>query len=138
MMHDPVTVFFHHLALQDHHAILCAWAIKDYAPDCKLFVQILQPESKLHLAVADHVVCEGELKCALLANNSHCPGIATLVTLLLHTFKPEERDFSGDDYKLYSQCAPCEIYHSQLGKSKYFHHFAGKNFLYTAVVSYRK
>ena len=39
--------------------------------------------------VVDHVVCEGELKNALLAASSHCPGMATLVTLLLHTFKPE-------------------------------------------------
>ena len=37
----------------------------------------------------DHVVCEGELKHALLANHSLCPGASTLVTLLLHTFKPE-------------------------------------------------
>ena len=37
----------------------------------------------------DHVVCEGELKHALLANHTLCPGTSTLVTLLLHTFKPE-------------------------------------------------
>ena len=41
------------------------------------------------LSAADHVVCEGELKNALLAASSLCPGMATLVTLLLHTFKPE-------------------------------------------------
>ena len=124
--------------MQDRYTILCAWAIKDYAPDCKLFVQILQPESKLQLEVADHVVCEGELKCALLANNSHCPGIVTLVTLLLHTFKPEKRNFSGDDYKLYSECSACEMYDIRLGDSTFFHHFAGKNFLYSAVVAYRR
>ena len=39
--------------------------------------------------MVDRVVCEGELKNALLAASSHCPGMATLVTLLLHTFKPE-------------------------------------------------
>ena len=84
---------------------------------CRLYVQILQPENKMFLEMAgeyiyarcincngyakvrvstqnlplaaDRVVCEGELKNALLAASSHCPGITTLVTLLLHTFKQE-------------------------------------------------
>ena len=91
---------------------MSAWAIKEYAQDCKLHVQILKPANKLYLDIAgivggreggregeellsalsfplDHVVCEGELKHALLANHSLCPGASTLVTLLLHTFKPE-------------------------------------------------
>lgn len=58
---------------------MCAWSLKDYVPSCKLYVQILKPENRLHLGVADHIVVEGELKHALLANNSHCPGISTLV-----------------------------------------------------------
>ncbi|XP_064392695.1 potassium channel subfamily T member 1-like [Halichondria panicea] len=123
----------------DHHSIMCAWAIKDFAPKVKLYVQILHPDNRLHLAdVANSVVCEGELRSALLASNSICPGISTLVTLLLHTFKPEQRRLSSEEYQLYAKCAPCEIYDSQLGDSKYFHHFEGKNFLYTAVVAFRK
>ena len=58
---------------------MCAWSVKNYAPHIKLYVQILKPENRLHLGVADHVVVEGELKHAILANNSHCPGISTLV-----------------------------------------------------------
>ncbi len=59
---------------------MCAWAIKDFAPKVKLYVQILHPDNRLHLAdVADSVVCEGELRSALLASNSICPGISTLV-----------------------------------------------------------
>ncbi len=58
---------------------MCAWSVRNYAPQCKLYVQIVKPENRLHLGVADHVVVEGELKHAILANNSHCPGISTLV-----------------------------------------------------------
>ena len=32
----------------------------------------------------EYVVCEDEFKYALLANNCLCPGISTLITLLLH------------------------------------------------------
>ena len=62
---------------------MSAWSMKDYAPKCKLYVQILKPENRLHLGVADHIVVEGELKHALLANNSHCPGISTLVCMFV-------------------------------------------------------
>ena len=34
---------------------------------------------------SEHVVCEDELKNALMAANCICPGITTLVTTLLHT-----------------------------------------------------
>ncbi len=67
-----------------------------------------------------------------------CVCVCVQVTLLLHTFKPEQRRLSSEEYQLYAKCAPCEIYDSQLGDSKYFHHFEGKNFLYTAVVAFRK
>lgn len=61
---------------------MCAWALKDYAPKVKLYVQILHPANRLHVAdIADTVVCEGELRSALLAVNSICPGISTLVRL---------------------------------------------------------
>ena len=64
---------------QDQHTIMCAWAVRDHNPKCQLYVQILKPENRLHLEVADHIVCEGELKYALVANSCHCPGITTLV-----------------------------------------------------------
>lgn len=64
---------------QDQHTIMCAWAVRDHSPKCQLYVQILKPENRLHLEVADHIVCEGELKYALVANSCHCPGITTLV-----------------------------------------------------------
>lgn len=70
---------------QDEHTILRSWAVKDFAPNVPQYVQIFRPENKLHVKFAEHVVCEDELKYALLANNCMSPGISTLVTLLLHT-----------------------------------------------------
>uniref|UniRef100_A0A8D3D8J1 Potassium sodium-activated channel subfamily T member 1 n=1 Tax=Scophthalmus maximus TaxID=52904 RepID=A0A8D3D8J1_SCOMX len=69
----------------DHQTILRAWAAKDFAPNCPLYVQILKPENKFHVKFADHVVCEEEFKYAMLALNCVCPATSTLVTLLVHT-----------------------------------------------------
>ncbi|XP_067391259.1 potassium channel subfamily T member 2 isoform X4 [Emydura macquarii macquarii] len=69
----------------DHQAILRAWAVKDFAPKCPLYVQILKPENKFHIKFADHVVCEEEFKYAMLALNCICPATSTLITLLVHT-----------------------------------------------------
>uniref|UniRef100_A0A3Q0SQL1 Potassium sodium-activated channel subfamily T member 2b n=1 Tax=Amphilophus citrinellus TaxID=61819 RepID=A0A3Q0SQL1_AMPCI len=69
----------------DHQTILRAWAVKDFAPNCPLYVQILKPENKFHVKFADHVVCEEEFKYAMLALNCVCPGTSTLITLLIHS-----------------------------------------------------
>uniref|UniRef100_H3BBU5 Potassium sodium-activated channel subfamily T member 2b n=1 Tax=Latimeria chalumnae TaxID=7897 RepID=H3BBU5_LATCH len=69
----------------DHQTILRAWAVKDFAPNCPLYVQILKPENKFHVKFADHVVCEEEFKYAMLALNCVCPATSTLITLLIHT-----------------------------------------------------
>uniref|UniRef100_A0A8B9H1B9 Potassium channel, subfamily T, member 2 n=1 Tax=Astyanax mexicanus TaxID=7994 RepID=A0A8B9H1B9_ASTMX len=69
----------------DHQTILRAWAVKDFAPGCPIYVQILKPENKFHVKFADHVVCEEEFKYALLALNCICPATSTLITLLVHT-----------------------------------------------------
>ena len=84
------------------------WSISEIAPYTPLFVQVLKPENKplvsacasqscarilIYLVLLNEhfgvitgaVLCEDELKYALLANNCHCRGISTVVTLLLHT-----------------------------------------------------
>lgn len=76
---------YYFFLFQDEHTILRSWAVKDFAPSVPQYVQIFRPENKLHVKFAEHVVCEDELKYALLANNCTCPGASTLVTLLLHT-----------------------------------------------------
>uniref|UniRef100_A0A8C1XDG4 Si:dkey-21e5.1 n=1 Tax=Cyprinus carpio TaxID=7962 RepID=A0A8C1XDG4_CYPCA len=60
----------------DHQTILRAWAVKDFAPNCPLYVQILKPENKFHVKF---------FKYAMLALNCVCPATSTLVTLLVHT-----------------------------------------------------
>ncbi|TWW60239.1 Potassium channel subfamily T member 1 [Takifugu flavidus] len=42
----------------DHQTILRAWAAKDFAPNCPLYVQILKPENKFHVKFAGK---EGQL-----------------------------------------------------------------------------
>lgn len=44
-----------------------------------------ETQSFAFLFFLEHVVCEDEFKYALLANNCLCPGVSTLMTLLLHT-----------------------------------------------------
>uniref|UniRef100_A0A803T1X7 RCK N-terminal domain-containing protein n=1 Tax=Anolis carolinensis TaxID=28377 RepID=A0A803T1X7_ANOCA len=76
----------------DHQTILRAWAVKDFAPNCPLYVQILKPENKFHVKFADHVVCEEECKYAMLALNCVCPATSTLITLLVHTSRGQSHN----------------------------------------------
>ncbi|XP_006497952.2 potassium channel subfamily T member 1 isoform X20 [Mus musculus] len=42
----------------DHQTILRAWAVKDFAPNCPLYVQILKPENKFHVKFAGTVAMD--------------------------------------------------------------------------------
>jgi len=70
--------------MADQHTILRSWAIKDFAPNTPQFVQLFRPENTINIKFAEYLVCEDEFKYALMANNCLCPGISTLITLLLH------------------------------------------------------
>lgn len=52
---------FFFLVLQDHQTILRAWAAKDFAPNCPLYVQILKPENKFHVKFAGKCTTNGLL-----------------------------------------------------------------------------
>jgi len=39
----------------DEKTILRAMAVKDFAPQCPLYVHVLRPESKVHIQFADKV-----------------------------------------------------------------------------------
>ena len=41
------------------------------------------------LFFSEHLVCEDEIKHAVLASNCVCPGISTFFTLLLHTLSDQ-------------------------------------------------
>ncbi|CAH2273066.1 potassium channel subfamily T member 2 isoform X5 [Pelobates cultripes] len=123
----------------DHQTILRAWAVKDFAPNCPLFVQILKPENKFHIKFADHVVCEEEFKYAMLALNCVCPATSTLITLLIHTSRGQDSPSSPDQWqKTYSRCSANEIYHIRLSESKFFGEYEGKSFTYSSFHAHKK
>ncbi|XP_058380500.1 potassium channel subfamily T member 1 [Diceros bicornis minor] len=123
----------------DHQTILRAWAVKDFAPNCPLYVQILKPENKFHVKFADHVVCEEECKYALLALNCICPATSTLITLLVHTSRGQEGQESPEQWqRMYGRCSGNEVYHVRMGDSKFFREYEGKSFTYAAFHAHKK
>ncbi|XP_052249840.1 potassium channel subfamily T member 1-like [Dreissena polymorpha] len=136
--------------IADQHTILRSWAVKDFAPKCKQYIQLFKPENKIHVKFAEHVVCEDEFKYALLANNCLYPGLSTLVSLLVHTSGglygkgsvegTIRRDFAGKTHtseadmatdqwqQTYGRHSGNEIYHIQLGRSMFFSPYEGKSF----------
>uniref|UniRef100_A0A8C7XC04 Potassium sodium-activated channel subfamily T member 1a n=1 Tax=Oryzias sinensis TaxID=183150 RepID=A0A8C7XC04_9TELE len=123
----------------DHQTILRAWAVKDFAPNCPLYVQILKPENKFHVKFADHVVCEEEFKYAMLALNCVCPATSTLVTLLVHTSRGREGQQSPEHWqRMYGCCSGNEVYHIRLCDSKFFGEYNGKSFTYASFHAHKK
>ncbi|KAM4617111.1 potassium channel subfamily T member 1 [Polymixia lowei] len=123
----------------DHQTILRAWAVKDFAPNCPLYVQILKPENKFHVKFADHVVCEEEFKYAMLALNCVCPATSTLVTLLVHTSRGQEGQMSPEQWqRTYGRCSGNEVYHIRLCDSKFFGEYDGKSFTYASFHAHKK
>ncbi|KAM9187042.1 LOW QUALITY PROTEIN: potassium channel subfamily T member 2-like [Mergus octosetaceus] len=131
----------------DHQTILRAWAVKDFAPNCPLYVQILKPENKFHIKFADHVVCEEEFKYAMLALNCLCLATSTLITLLVHTSRGQTapweafRQLTGTKQtlsreslqsseqwqKMYGRCSGNEVYHINL-ESTFFAEYTYASF----------
>ncbi|XP_030647164.1 potassium channel subfamily T member 1 isoform X5 [Chanos chanos] len=123
----------------DHQTILRAWAVKDFAPNCPLYVQILKPENKFHVKFADHVVCEEEFRYAMLALNCVCPATSTLVTLLVHTSRGQEGQLSPEQWqRMYGRCSGNEVYHIHLADSKFFGEYDGKSFTYASFHAHKK
>ncbi|XP_066566287.1 potassium channel subfamily T member 2-like [Amia ocellicauda] len=124
----------------DHQTILRAWAVKDFAPNCPLYVQILKPENKFHVKFADHVVCEEEFKYAMLALNCVCPATSTLITLLIHTSRGQESGAGSADqwHRMYSRCSANEVYHIRLEESKFFGEYQGKSFTFASFHAHKK
>uniref|UniRef100_A0A3Q3E270 Potassium sodium-activated channel subfamily T member 2b n=1 Tax=Hippocampus comes TaxID=109280 RepID=A0A3Q3E270_HIPCM len=124
----------------DHQTILRAWAVKDFAPNCPLYVQILKPENKFHVKFADHVVCEEEFKYAMLALNCVCPGTSTLITLLIHSSRGQEGGACAADqwHRTYRRCSANEVHHIRLEESKFFGEYQGKSFTFASFHAHKK
>ncbi|KAG2471341.1 KCNT1 protein, partial [Polypterus senegalus] len=160
LLMDFLNEFYAHPRLQDHQTILRAWAVKDFAPNCPLYVQILKPENKFHVKFADHVVCEEEFKYAMLALNCVCPATSTLITLLIHTSRGQTatpqaffRQRTGPFQQLgreagpgsaelwqrmYSRCSANEVHHIRLEESKFLGEYQGKSFTYASFHAHKK
>ncbi|CAI4228796.1 unnamed protein product [Auanema sp. JU1783] len=122
----------------DEHTILRSWAVKDFAPNVKQYVQIFRPETKMHIEHAEVLVCEDEFKYALLANNCICPGISTFITLLVHTSRGEEGKKSSEPWhKVYGFHSGNELYHIRVEDSKFFGDFIGKSFTYASFHAHK-
>lgn len=113
----------------DQHTILRSWAVKDFAPHCRQYIQLFKATNKLHVRFAEHVVCEDEFKYALLANNCLYPGLSTLVTLILHTSRGKEGELATEPWQqVYGRHSGNEIYHIQLSRSDFFRRYEGQRF----------
>ncbi|XP_025092879.1 potassium channel subfamily T member 2-like isoform X2 [Pomacea canaliculata] len=113
----------------DQHTVLRSWAVKDFAPNCRQYIQLFSSANKMHVKFAEHVVCEDEFKYALLANNCLYPGLSTLVTLILHTSRGKEGQMASEVWQqIYGRHSGNEIYHIQLSRSIFFHKYEGQRF----------
>uniref|UniRef100_A0A8C7WIH1 Potassium sodium-activated channel subfamily T member 2 n=1 Tax=Oncorhynchus mykiss TaxID=8022 RepID=A0A8C7WIH1_ONCMY len=125
--------------LQGSGCVSFPWAVKDFAPKCPIYVQILKPENKFHVKFADHVVCEEEFKYAMLALNCICPATSTLITLLVHTSQGLEGQQSPEHWhRTYGKCSGNEVYNIAMRDSVFFSEYMGKSFTYTSFKSHKK
>ncbi|XP_070208431.1 potassium channel subfamily T member 2-like isoform X2 [Littorina saxatilis] len=131
----------------DQHTVLRSWAVKDFAPHCKQYIQLFKAKNKMHVKFAEHLVCEDEFKYALLANNCLYPGLSTLVSLLVHTssgllqqfLKPSEGDIAPHPWQqIYGRHSGNEIYHVQLGKSVFFSQYEGCKFTHASAEAHQR
>ncbi|KIH61075.1 Calcium-activated BK potassium channel alpha subunit [Ancylostoma duodenale] len=149
---DFLDEFYAHPENQDEHTILRSWAVKDFAPHVKQYVQIFRAETKMHIEHAGNnpsvpdspniheevLICEDEFKYSLLANNCICPGISTFITLLMHTSRGEEGKKSTEPWhKVYGFHSGNEIYMIRAEDSKFFGDFIGKSFTYASFHAHR-
>ncbi|PIO72040.1 Calcium-activated BK potassium channel alpha subunit [Teladorsagia circumcincta] len=139
LVRDFLDEFYAHHENKDEHTILRSWAVKDFAPHVKQYVQIFRPETKMHLEHAEVLICEDEFKYALLANNCICPGISTFITLLMHTSKGDEGKNSSEPWhKVYGFHSGNELYMIKAEDSKFFGGFIGKSFTYASYCAHER
>ena len=118
--------------MSDQETILRASSVQRFAPHVKLYIRIFKPENQMNLKFADQVLCEGQFKQMLMANNCLYPGFSSFLTLLLHTtteLVPDNVDWED----LYRYCSGNEIYDVRLEESIFFSQFAGRTFLFAAI-----
>ena len=121
----------------DQETILRASSIQRLAPHVKLYVHILKPENRMNVKFANQVICEGQLKQVLMANNCIYPGLSSFLTLLLRTTSPDKGKGAASWQRLYDYGSGNEIYDIKLENSLLFSGLVGRNFLFASVVILR-
>ncbi|CAB1317829.1 unnamed protein product [Coregonus sp. 'balchen'] len=102
----------------DHQTILRAWAVKDFAPKCPIYVQILKPENKFHVKFA---------------------ATSSLITLLVHTSQGREGQQSPEQWhRTYGKCSGNEVYNIVMRDSIFFSEYMGKSFPYTSFHAHKR
>lgn len=61
---------------QDQHTILRSWAVKDFAPQCRQYIQLFKTEHKLHVKFAG--LCLSQF---LVSSPRQSPGVVGRLTL---------------------------------------------------------
>jgi len=75
-------------SLDDSATVLRTLSVSNYNPNLECLVQVLKPEDRdiLRDSDVDVILCMDEFKTSLQARNAVCPGYATLIENLFHTF----------------------------------------------------
>eukprot|EP00049_Salpingoeca_infusionum_P027648 m.33582 g.33582 ORF g.33582 m.33582 type:complete len:1447 (-) comp9643_c0_seq1:572-4912(-) len=122
----------------DQHSILRAWAVREFAPNVPVFVQVSLLEHVGHVKFATETMCIDELRYSLLAISALCPGAGTLLTSLAHNVEREGDSFDhnnledssklSDPLALYEMSTQNSIFECSLGDSRVFKFYAGEKF----------
>ncbi|MBN3290749.1 KCNT2 protein, partial [Polypterus senegalus] len=137
----------------DHQTILRAWALKDFAPNCPLYVQILKPENKFHVKFA----VSGELTNFFSMTNAYFMD-SLFCFCTLHSFSKarlnvvttsrsvmdslqliwEGQQSKEQWQKVYGRCSGNEVYHILMEESAFFAEYEGKSFTYASFHAHKK
>ncbi|KAK2146016.1 hypothetical protein LSH36_639g01022 [Paralvinella palmiformis] len=122
---------------EDAANVMRATAVKNFNPDIRIIIQLLQYRNKLNLlhipnwrwqSAGDDVICIAELKNGILAQNCLAPGASTLLCNLF-TSRSSKRTNSSNWIDLYKEGAGNEIYIEDLSEA-----FVGMTFTQTASI----
>uniref|UniRef100_A0A803TC40 RCK N-terminal domain-containing protein n=1 Tax=Anolis carolinensis TaxID=28377 RepID=A0A803TC40_ANOCA len=109
----------------DHQTILRAWAVKDFAPNCPLYVQILKPENKFHIKFAGK-------------SGSFVACVNSKMVVMLVPPIVEGQQSPEQWQKMYGRCSGNEVYHINLEESVFFAEYEGKSFTYASFHAHKK
>eukprot|EP00232_Nephroselmis_pyriformis_P010612 CAMPEP_0182887858 /NCGR_PEP_ID=MMETSP0034_2-20130328/21082_1 /TAXON_ID=156128 /ORGANISM="Nephroselmis pyriformis, Strain CCMP717" /LENGTH=544 /DNA_ID=CAMNT_0025021245 /DNA_START=189 /DNA_END=1819 /DNA_ORIENTATION=- len=120
----------------DSRTVLRAVAIKNFNPSLETFVQVIEPENKMHVCAAgvhmDHILCIDELKMNLMGQNCRCMGFATLVANLVASSSiSPDASYEMEWQREYAMGMTQELYAFDIGKE-----YWGLTFIQVSLMVY--